>query len=109
MTLSVAHSEDDIAGMQIAPVVLEGRNVRLEPYSPAHFEELAALALSAPETFRFIPIRMQTREDLVARFALAERLMASGGGLSFVTRLSATGEAVGIRCTSAFSTRSGRT
>src|SRR5689334_12593533 len=84
-----------LVGMQIAPVVLEGQNVRLEPYAPAHFEELSALALSAPETFRFIPVRMQTRDDLVARFALAERVMASKGGVFFVTRLAATGEAVG--------------
>lgn len=81
--------------MQLLPVVLQGRNVRLEPYTPDHFEELAALALSTPETFRFIPVRMQTRDDLVARFALAERVMASGAGVFFVTRLAATGEAIG--------------
>jgi RimJ/RimL family protein N-acetyltransferase len=81
--------------MQIAPVVLSGRVVRLEPYKSENFEEIAAAALSAPEIFRFIPSRMQTRADLVERFAMVERVMNAGGGVFFVTRLSATGELVG--------------
>jgi N-acetyltransferase len=84
-----------LRSMQIAPVVLRGSTVRLEPYTAAQLEEVAAAALSAPELFRFIPSRMQSRADLVERFATAERLMASGSGVFFVTRLEATGDAVG--------------
>jgi RimJ/RimL family protein N-acetyltransferase len=81
--------------MQIEPVTLQGTRVLLEPYAPAMFDEVAAAALSAPEIFRFMPVRIATREDLAERVALAEQLARKRIGIQWVTRLKATREVIG--------------
>ncbi|HEX4338513.1 MAG TPA: GNAT family protein [Polyangiaceae bacterium] len=85
--------------LKLEKVSLEGDVVRLVPYEPSNFDEVANAALSAPEIFRYIPARMQTMDDMRDRFVPAERLMASGAGLFFLTRLKNTGELVGSTCT----------
>jgi N-acetyltransferase len=81
--------------MLVEPITLRGARVELEPYSPAFFEEVAAAALSAPEIFRFLPVRVASREDVAARFELAAQLAAKRSGIQWVTRLIATRELVG--------------
>jgi RimJ/RimL family protein N-acetyltransferase len=81
--------------MNIEPVTLVGTGIRLEPYTSACFDEVCAAVLSAPDVFRYIPMRMKTREDVKERFALAERLMATKGAVFFLTRRAGTGELLG--------------
>ncbi|HVU03605.1 MAG TPA: GNAT family protein [Polyangiaceae bacterium] len=81
--------------MLLEPVTLSGTHVRLVPYGPSDFDEVCEAALSAPEIFRYIPMKMQTREDLVERMKLAEGMMAAKNAIFFLTRLAATGELVG--------------
>ncbi len=83
------------APLTIDRTVLQGEVVRLEPYQPKDFDEVARAALTAPEIFRFIPSRMQDMGDLRARFSMAEQLMEGGKVVFFLTRLAKTGEVVG--------------
>jgi RimJ/RimL family protein N-acetyltransferase len=81
--------------LKIQNVTLQGNLVRLEPYTSAELEELARAALSAPEIFRYIPVRMDTVEGLRARFDMAEKMMRAGTALFFLTRSAKTGELLG--------------
>jgi RimJ/RimL family protein N-acetyltransferase len=81
--------------MNIDPVTLTGKIVRLEPYRHEDFDEVCAAVLSAPDVFRYIPSRMQTRADVAERFALAERMMSARSAVFFLTRHAETGELLG--------------
>ena len=88
-----AHSHN--ARMHIEAVSLRGSHVHLEPYAPAVLERLCDAALAAPEIFRFIPVRMLTRDDLIARFAPATGLMERRVGVVWVTRNALTAQILG--------------
>ncbi|AKV01449.1 acetyltransferase, putative [Labilithrix luteola] len=82
--------------MQLTPVVLEGIRVRLEPLRTDLLDELARAALSAPvELWTYIPYRMGSREDLGRLFEHAMAMHEARSGITFLTRLRATGEVVG--------------
>lgn len=82
--------------MQIAPVTLEGKHVRLEPVTPAHAAGLFAAASDDPTIFRWFTILPpMERAGFDAFVAENCRKMANGEHFTFVTRDRATGEIVG--------------
>lgn len=76
------------------PVTLEGALVRLEPLELTHVDELWPVAAD-PDLWRLTATRVGSRDDLARyiRIALDER--ARGTAVPFVTRLRATGLAIG--------------
>jgi N-acetyltransferase len=80
--------------MNVEPVVLEGEEVRLEPLSLSHLEDLCAVGL-APDLWKFIPTVVQSRDDMRGYIELALREKAAGVSLPFATVLSFSGRAIG--------------
>ena len=80
--------------MDLAPVTLTGRVVRLEPLSLAHLDALETIALD-PELWRLTTSRLATRDDLrlYIESALADK--ARGVALPFATVSLEAGRAVG--------------
>ena len=80
--------------MNLAPVTLEGRIVRLEPLSLHHLDALCAVGLE-PSIWAFTTIRVTTPEEMRAYMesGLAER--RAGTALPFATVERATGTVVG--------------
>jgi N-acetyltransferase len=80
----------------VLPVTLEGATVRLEPLRTEHSREFWDVARADLEgIFRWIPYRMQTREDFegVVEKALAEQ--QRGESVPFATVERSTGRVVG--------------
>ena len=80
--------------MQVAPVTLEGRRVRLEPMRMEHLDELAAVALDA-SVWRWMPVHVQTREHLRTWMEQSLDQAAQGRALPWVTRALTDGKMVG--------------
>lgn len=80
--------------MNIAPVVLEGPSVRLEPLSLAHLTPLSEVALD-PELWRYSLAPIQTREDLKDYIEDALHDQAEGKALPFAIIDRSSGRAVG--------------
>ncbi len=70
--------------MNIEPVTLEGRHVRLEPLSTAHLAALTAIGCD-PDLWTFVPYRVATPEDMQAYIAKTLAAQAAGLDLPFVT------------------------
>ncbi|HEX8836546.1 MAG TPA: GNAT family protein [Candidatus Acidoferrum sp.] len=68
--------------MVVAPVVLEGRYVRLEPMREDHLAGLAAVGLDE-DLWRWIPTPVRTVEEMAAYIATALRERAQGVSLPF--------------------------
>jgi RimJ/RimL family protein N-acetyltransferase len=80
--------------MVVAPVALEGREIRLEPLSLEHHAQLCEVGLDA-ELWRWIPQAVRTPEEMRAYIETALAWQAAGTALPFATIESATGRAVG--------------
>ena len=80
--------------MQVQPVTLEGKHVRLEPLSLAHHAALAEVGLDE-ELWRWIPAPVRTLEDMRAYIEAALREQAAGVALPFATVERATGRPIG--------------
>ena len=80
--------------MNVQPVTLEGRHVRLEPLSLDHHADLCAVGLDE-ELWRWIPTRVRTPADMRAYIELALRSQAEGSALPFATIERASGRAIG--------------
>ncbi len=80
--------------MNVSPVTLEGRHVRLEPLSQAHHADLAAVGLDA-ELWRWIPTPVRTPEEMSAYIATALDEQARGVSLPFALIEKASGRAIG--------------
>jgi RimJ/RimL family protein N-acetyltransferase len=80
--------------MIVAPVTLEGRNVRLEPLSQAHHGSLSAVGLEE-ELWRWIPTPVRTQEEMSAYIATALDEQARGVSLPFALIEKASGRAIG--------------
>jgi RimJ/RimL family protein N-acetyltransferase len=80
--------------MAIAPVVLEGRYVRLEPLSAEHTAGLAEIGLDE-DLWKWIPTPVRTLEEMRAyvQTALGER--ANGSALPFALIERASGRTIG--------------
>ena len=79
--------------MELGPVVLEGRHVRLEPLRPEHAEDL--LAASDPSIWRWMPVKVGGREDLDRWLAEAVAAEAAGAEYAFAVIDLTSGKAVG--------------
>lgn len=80
--------------MNLAPVTLEGRVVRLEPLGPHHLDALCAVGLE-PSLWAFTTVRITTPEEMrdYMETGLAEQ--RGGTALPFATVERATGTVVG--------------
>jgi hypothetical protein len=68
--------------MVIAPVVLEGRQVRLEPLTVEHTAGLAEVGLDG-DLWKWIPIPVRTPEEMRAYVQTALNEQAAGSALPF--------------------------
>ncbi|MGC1613305.1 MAG: GNAT family protein [Candidatus Acidiferrum sp.] len=80
--------------MNIAPVTLEGRHVRLEPLSQTHQAGLSAVGLDE-ELWRWIPTPVRTPEEMSAYIATALEERARGVSLPFALIEKAANRAIG--------------
>jgi N-acetyltransferase len=82
------------AKMIVAPVVLEGQHVRLEPVGQDHLPGLAAVGLDE-ELWRWIPTPVRTPEEMAAYIATALRDQRQGVSLPFALVERKTGRPIG--------------
>ena len=80
--------------MIVAPVTLEGTDVRLEPLAKAHLAGLAEVGLDE-ELWRWIPTAVRTREEMAAYIETALDEQERGVSLPFAVVEKATGRAIG--------------
>src|SRR2546427_12119889 len=80
--------------MDIRPIILEGRVVRLEPLSMDHYAGLCAVGFD-PELWRWTPNLVQTPEQMGEYMKAALDAQARGSELPFATCDRASGRAVG--------------
>jgi RimJ/RimL family protein N-acetyltransferase len=86
--------ESNPASMQIAPVVLGGKHVRMEPLALQHLDALCEVGLDE-DLWRWIPIQVRTREDMLGYIRTALQLQVDGTALPFATVDQGTGRAIG--------------
>jgi N-acetyltransferase len=80
--------------LHIAPITLEGRDVRLEPLSHAHHADLTAVGL-AEELWRWIPTPVRTAQEMSDYIETALQEQARGVSLPFAQIEASTGRAIG--------------
>ena len=80
--------------MNVAPVMLEGSHVRLEPLAKAHLAGLAQVGLEE-ELWRWIPVPVRTVEEMAAYIETALQEQERGVSLPFALIEKATGRAIG--------------
>jgi RimJ/RimL family protein N-acetyltransferase len=68
--------------MVTAPVILEGRHVRLEPLKPEHATGLAEIGLDE-DLWKWIPTPVRTPEEMIAYIQTALTEQANGSALPF--------------------------
>ncbi len=80
--------------MNIKPVTLTGRHVRLEPLTLAHHDGLCQVGLD-PDLWRWIPTQVRTPEEMLGYIQLALQWQADGTALPFATVEQSSGRAIG--------------
>jgi RimJ/RimL family protein N-acetyltransferase len=80
--------------MVIAPVILEGRRVRLEPLAPEHASGLAEVGLDA-ELWKWIPTPVRIPEEMSSYVQTALNEQTKGSALPFVLIEQASGRIIG--------------
>jgi RimJ/RimL family protein N-acetyltransferase len=80
--------------MAIAPVILQGRHVRLEPLTAAHAEALAEVGLD-PDLWKWIPTSVSTAKEMDAYVQTALQEQAAGSALPFALIEKSSGRAIG--------------
>jgi RimJ/RimL family protein N-acetyltransferase len=80
--------------MVIAPVILEGRHVRLEPLTTEHTARLAEIGLDA-DLWAWIPTPVRTPEEMSAYVQTALKEQAAGSALPFALIEKSSGRTVG--------------
>ena len=80
--------------MKVEPVTLDGRNVRLEPLTTAHLDELCAVGLDE-DLWRWIPTPIRSEADLRAYIESAFEGQKQGSMLPFATIEKRSGRAIG--------------
>jgi len=80
--------------MDLAPVTLEGRHVRLEPLRRGHAAELWPAASEA-DLWRYMTVEVRTPEDLERWVASRVADGEGGTALPFLQRDARTGQAIG--------------
>jgi RimJ/RimL family protein N-acetyltransferase len=82
------------AKMQVAPVILEGRYVRLEPLTQEHTAGLSEVGLDA-ELWKWIPTAVTTPEEMAAYVETALSDQSGGMALPFALVEKSSGRVVG--------------
>ncbi|MBZ5633569.1 MAG: GNAT family N-acetyltransferase [Acidobacteriia bacterium] len=80
--------------MNVHPVTLPGRHVRLEPLAQTHHAALCAIGLD-PELWELIPYRVTTPEEMAAYIQSALDAQAAGSVLPFATVHAPSGLVIG--------------
>ncbi len=80
--------------MKVEPVTLDGRNIRLEPLSLAHLDELCAVGVEE-ELWRWIPTQIHSEADMRAYIEAAIEGQRQGSMLPFATIEKRSGRAIG--------------
>jgi N-acetyltransferase len=80
--------------MVIAPVILEGRHVRLEPLTPRHAAGLAEVGLDE-DLWRWIPTPVRTPEEMSGYVQTALDEQTKGSALPFVLVERSSGRVIG--------------
>ncbi|MCC6636944.1 MAG: GNAT family N-acetyltransferase [Ignavibacteriaceae bacterium] len=80
--------------MKIESVVLENRDILLEPLTMDHVDGLHEVAMN-PELWQLTPGAVRNREDLVFYITKALEEKENGTALPFVIKIKATGEYAG--------------
>ena len=80
--------------MEIQPIILEGRFVRLEPLSMAHHAPLCEVGLDE-DLWKWIPQPVRTPEEMREYIQSALDAQAAGIALPFATMDRASGRAIG--------------
>jgi RimJ/RimL family protein N-acetyltransferase/nitroimidazol reductase NimA-like FMN-containing flavoprotein (pyridoxamine 5'-phosphate oxidase superfamily) len=80
--------------IDVLPVVLEGRHVRLEPLTQAHAPELAAVS-GDEQIWQYYPKSLATLEDVRAWIDIALEQQAAGTALPFAIIHKELGRAIG--------------
>lgn len=80
--------------MEIAPVVLGGRHIRLEPLTVNHLDSLAEVGLDR-DLWRLIPVQVHTRDDMLGYIRTALQQQKDGTSLPFATVEQSSGRAIG--------------
>jgi N-acetyltransferase len=80
--------------MNIQPVTLEGRHIRLEPLSMAHHAGLCEVGLDS-ELWRWIPVQVHSADEMRAYIAEAVSWQQAGVALPFATVDRVTGKPIG--------------
>lgn len=80
--------------MNVTPIMLEGKHIRLEPLSMAHLPDLCEAGLD-PELWRWTPRIVRTPEEMRSYVEGALRLQEQGSALPFATIDRKSGAAIG--------------
>lgn len=80
--------------MVIAPVILQGRHVRLEPLTPEHAAGLAEVGLD-DDLWKWIPTPVRTPEEMSAYVHAALQEQATGFTLPFALIEKSSGRVIG--------------
>lgn len=80
--------------MSLEPITLEGSHVQLQPLSESHNDALCEVGLD-PELWKWIPIQVLDREQMLHYIRAALSDQAKGISLPFVTIDLASGKVVG--------------
>jgi len=80
--------------MVVTRVALAGRHVRLEPLTREHIPDLSEVGLDE-ELWRWIPVPVQTSEQMAEYVETALKDQAAGTALPFVQTDAATGRVIG--------------
>jgi RimJ/RimL family protein N-acetyltransferase len=84
----------NVAPLEIHPVTLEGKHIRLEPLTLNHLDSLSAIGLDE-DLWKWIPFPVRTREDLRSYIEKALQEQAAGVSLPFANIERASGRAAG--------------
>jgi N-acetyltransferase len=80
--------------MQLVPIILRGKHIRLEPLSFDHLDDLSQVGLD-PEIWRWAPVPITAREEMRNYVETALRWQVEGTALPFATVLNETNQVVG--------------
>jgi len=83
-----------MSDMVIAPVILEGRHVRLEPLKPEHAMGLAEIGLDE-DLWKWIPTPVRTLEEMTSYIRTALNEQANGSALPFALIEVSSGRTIG--------------
>jgi len=86
--------QDLLQPLQLAPVTLHGRHVRLEPLSLAHVDGLSAVG-TAPELWTWVPTQVRNRDEMQAYVEAALAEQARGLALPFAIIDARSGMVIG--------------